>query len=366
MSIKNKYSVIEAHNINNGDNLCWINAPLFATSAHELIVFQHLILDNFLLTLNDKKIIPQLYKYFINININNNKPWDETTYKEIYNLLNKNSSKYLEKDYFINKLDIPKYGNYGPGGVILQNFINIITKNYQVSNQELCYLKVEHRACNDKNEFNKLLKYTETYPESPHIKNFKGNLLAFVISNCTKIGPLMGDKPPENASPSVLANFNDNFIIGQNIGHWSSCVLIDKNKNLWRYFNALNNDTEDKIYDKIYDCDIKKGVYISCIYIDYSKLKKILDNLQKLDSFKNLVSYFESKKSKKIDINKLEKLSNNFRKENLINKLKDKNINLLKIEDIRKYIEELKEPILDGTIDIRGLLISYILKYLKK
>ena len=42
-----------------------------------------------------------------------------------------------------------------------------------------------------------------------------------------------------------------------------------------------------------------------------------------------------------------------------------KNINLLKIEDIRKILIKLKVKIPLGTIDIRGLLINTILKIKK-
>lgn len=427
MSDITKYHIIKPKDIDNGDNACWINAPLFATSAHELIILQHFILDNSRLIQGELDIISIFIEKFLNINRLDNLPWNNNTYLDIYYIL----SDIIHGNYFFNKKDpVPQYGFYGPGDILLQKFMGMITKNFDPRTNKLCYLKTETRVCRNKDEFNLLIENIDN--------NRKFELISFIASVCTNTINNLPQKPPTYMKTKLRKKLAKKVQKERDMTHWNAYVLTNNGK--WRYFNALKGKVKDINFDDIYNCSDDKGMHICCIYIDRDKLNRVMNLSNIYNSFKILLKYFnESKSISNIDIMQFYKLSNDFIKEHYnadliqgfksksksaklsdvadmsfdsqvlpgskgslkgllslstpivsdksidlmrtsrsnvsqkitssmkrdINILIKKNINLLKKEDIRKILIKLKVDIPLGTIDIRGLLINRILKVQK-
>jgi hypothetical protein len=426
MSDETKYHIIRPKNIMNGTNACWINAPLFASSAHEIIILQHFILDNSRLVQGELDLTSIFIEKFLNVNRLNNLPWNEETYLNIYNIL----SDIAYGNYFFNKEDpVPQYGFYGPGDIILQKFMGMITKNFNPRASELCYLKTETRVCRNKQEFNSLIENTDG--------NTKFELISFIASVCTDSVNNLPQKPPTHMNTKFKKELAKKVLKVRDMSHWNAYVLTNNGK--WRYFNALKGKIKDINYDEIFNCSDDKGMHVCCIYIDREKFNKIMNLSKVFNTFKDFMKYFNESKSKSnIDIAEFYKLSNNFIQEYFsmqnspigildpnagpvqgpnpkpksksiisLDKLSDvdntiqsfdifatapdsfatsssdvshiitksmqkeidilikKNINLLKIEDIRKILIKLKVKIPLGTIDIRGLLINTILKIKK-
>jgi len=447
MSSKTKYHIIKPKLINNGTNACWINAPLFASSAHEIIILQHFILDNSRLVQGELDITSIFIEKFLNVNRLDNLPWNEETYLNIYYIL----SDIAHGDYFFNKNDpVPQYGYYGPGDIILQKFMGMITKNFDPRASELCYLKTETRVCRNKEEFNSLIENTDV--------NTKFELISFIASVCTDTIDNLPQKVPTHMNTKFKKELGKKVQKIRNMSHWNAYVLTNNGK--WRYFNALKGNTKDINYDEIYNCSDDKGMHVCCIYIDRKKFNKIMNLSKVFNSLKNFMNYFNESKSRlNIDIVEFYRLSNNFIQEyfsmqnfssnsvgmldpnvgfiqkskssgqsiisnalpssfgsnaipvitslnksqqsiisnavpssfgsnaipviaslsesqklshKMTNSMKKeidilikKNINLLKIEDIRKILIKLKVKIPLEIIDIRGLLINTILKIKK-
>jgi len=422
MSGKTKYHIIKPKLINNGTNACWINAPLFASSAHEIIILQHFILDNSRLVQGELDLTSIFIEKFLNINRLDNLPWNEETYLNIYYIL----SDIAHGNYFFNKKDpVPQYGYYGPGDIILQKFMGMITKNFNPKASELCYLKTETRVCRNKQEFNSLIENTDG--------NTKFELISFIASVCTDTIDNLPQKVPTHMNTKLKKKIAKKVQEIRNMSHWNAYVLTNNGK--WRYFNALRGNTKDINYDEIYNCSDDKGMHVCCIYIDREKFNKIMNLNKVLNSFKNFMKYFNESKSRlNIDIVEFYRLSNDFIQEyfsmqnfssnpvgmldpnvgfiqkskssgqsvvsdavpssfgsnaipvitslsesqkssqhyvkshKMTNSMKKeidiiikKNINLLKIEDIRKILIKLKVKIPLEIIDIRGFLINTIL-----
>lgn len=295
-----KYHIIKPKDIDNGDNACWINAPLFATSAHELIILQHFILDNSRLIQGELDLMSIFIEKFLNINRLNNLLWNNYTYLDIYNILS--DDKY--GNYFFNKKDpVPEYGLYGPGDIILQKFMGMITKNFDPITNLLCYLKTETRVCRNKEEFNSLIENTEG--------NTKFELISFIASVCTKTINNLPQKPPTYMNTKAKKKFAKEVQKKRDMTHWNAYVLINNGK--WRYFNALKGKVDDIKYDKIFNCSDDNGMHICCIYIDRDRFNKVMNLSNIYNSFKIFLKYFnESKLKSNIDIMQFYKLSNDF------------------------------------------------------
>ena len=102
MSDKTEYHIIKPKIIKNGTNACWINAPLFASSAHEIIILQHFILDNSRLVQGELDITSIFIEKFLNVNRLDNLPWNEQTYLDIYYILSDiaHGNYFFDKTYF--------------------------------------------------------------------------------------------------------------------------------------------------------------------------------------------------------------------------------------------------------------------------
>ena len=300
MSGKSKYHIIKPKLINNGTNACWINAPLFASSAHEIIILQHFILDNSRLVQGELDLTSIFIEKFLNVNRLDNLPWNEETYLNIYYIL----SDIAHGNYFFNKKDpIPQYGYYGPGDIILQKFMGMITKNFDPRASELCYLKTETRVCRNKQEFNSLIENTDG--------NTKFELISFIASVCTDTIDNLPQKVPTHMNTKFKKKIAKKVQKIRNMSHWNAYVLTNNGK--WRYFNALRGKIKDINYDEIFNCSDDKGMHVSCIYIDREKFNKIMNLSKVFNSFKNFMKYFNESKSRlNIDILEFYRLSNDF------------------------------------------------------
>jgi len=300
MSDKTEYHIIKPKIIKNGTNACWINAPLFASSAHEIIILQHFILDNSRLVQGELDITSIFIEKFLNVNRLDNLPWNEQTYLDIYYIL----SDIAHGNYFFDKKDpVPQYGYYGPGDIILQKFMGMITKNFSPITSELCYLKTETKVCRNKEEFNSLIENTDG--------NTKFELISFIASVCTDTINNLPQKPPTHMNTKLKKELAKKVLKPRDMSHWNAYVL--KNNGKWRYFNALRERIKDIDYDEIFNCSDNKGMHVCCIYIDRKKFNKIMNLSEVFNTFKNFMKYFNESKSKSnIDITEFYKLSNDF------------------------------------------------------
>tara|TARA_B110001450_G_scaffold78018_2_gene74130 strand:+ start:1016 stop:2554 length:1539 start_codon:yes stop_codon:yes gene_type:complete len=300
MSDKIKYHIIKPKVIDNGVNSCWINAPLFATSAHEIIILQHFILDNSRLVQGELDVISLFIQKFLNINRLDNLPWNNDTYLDIYNIL----SDIAYGDYFFNKKDpIPQYGYYGPGDIILQKFMGMITKNFDPRTSKLCYLKTETRVCRNKEEFNSFIENRDG--------NRKFELISFIASVCTDSINNLPQKPPTHMNTNFKKKLAKEVLKNRDMSHWNAYVLTNNGK--WRYFDALKRMIKDINYDDIFNCSDDKGMHVCCIYIDGEKFNNIMNLIKTFNSFKIFIKYFNESKSKSnIDFMEFYRLSNDF------------------------------------------------------
>ena len=92
---------LELKNNHNGDNACWINAPLYTFLAHDEVF-------NLKKNFGKNTFYGKLLDIFYDFRKNRDGGWINENYKKIYNLIS-NSNDGFGLD------DFPKWGNYGNG-----------------------------------------------------------------------------------------------------------------------------------------------------------------------------------------------------------------------------------------------------------
>ena len=298
----NTFDIIKPINFDNDQNACWINAPLFAASAHEIIIFQHFILDNSRLTPGELDIIKIFIDIFLNINRLNNLEWNGNTYYRIYEILS--DKKY--GNYFYNNTEkITNYGYYGDGAMLLQKFMGMINKNYQASAGELCYLHTETRVCRNKAEFDSLKEMNTEYG------NFE--LISFIASVCTNSTDISGlfQAPGHEAASWGKKQIKKK----RDVTHFRGFTKTNNGK--WRFFDAppppSKGKTVDINYDEIFKCSHGNGMHMCCIYVNRVKYNNIIKMSKYYDNLDKLIKFFNtSKKKTYIDIMEFYNSSNNF------------------------------------------------------